>query len=345
MNVFITKQPYRLYYLFIVLILSFMMSVYAFPDALDIQRYYKDALNYAKIYTLSQYVNFLLNDTFDFIYTASLFTAAKVDISLNIVTVFFLSLYYISLCEIIRLKEPVRVNGMIFAFIILLVPFVWIQAISRNAAAIAVFYFAILQFVKGRKFLGVLLCLISIFTHISMIIWVLLAGMALVLSKLRLSHSSFIIVYCIVLVIAFFIPRYLVDIMNLIAGSAETRYASYANGIVASPLKSGDIGYGDKLPMICICMSSIYLVLVNNKFNFFYWMLCILSVGLFLAIFSNLMLTNRIIMLLPVFIGCNICAILRSKRKKYKTQIYILSMICVGSEILHLWSHRQDLFS
>lgn len=345
MNILIPDKPYYLYYVWFILIIILMMSLFTFPEALDIGRYYEDALTYSKIYTLPQYFEKNIDGNIDFIYTCSLFIFAQLGLPLNIVTIFFLSLYYISLCEIIRISEPTKVHGVLLIVILLFCPFIWVLAISRNAAAIAIYYFAILQFVNRRPFLGITFFIVSIFTHVSMIMWIIITIIAYAIRRFHL--KKFIIISILVgfITLAYIIPNYLFEIMSLILGNSESRYVSYSIvSNVSSPLHSTDISYGEKIPMLYSIGLSIYLLIVNQKQNFYYWMLFLLTIFLSFAIFSSMMFTNRTIMIMPLYIGYNICSIINMKNFRINMQLYMLSIIGCGSVFLHFWSRRSDLF-
>lgn len=340
-----SKEPYLLFYCLFIVIISCLMAVYTFPEALDIQRYYEDAENSSKYLTTEQYFLYSFNNNFDFIYTVTLFIFAKLNLSLNIPTIFFLSLYYISLCEVIRRYEPTIVPGLIFLLIIFFVPFVWIQAISRNTAGIAFYYLGLFQFISNRKILGSIFFIVSIFTHISMLGWIVLSGVAWITTKITISRLIKNSIFVTLILLACIAPSHIIDIFSLIADSTQSRYASYAMLSMSSPLLSNDIGYGDKIPMLVSCLIASYLIMVNNKLDFFFWMLFLLTIGLIFSLFTSMMFTNRIIMLMPLFIGCNICSIWNSKSQSLRIQVYILAVISLGSNILHFWSYRNELFS
>lgn len=345
MNIFVPDKPYYLYYVWFILTIILLMSLYTFPEALDIGRYYEDALTYSKIYTLPQYFEKTIDGNVDFIYSCTLFIFAQLGLPLNIVTILFLSLYYISLCEIIRISEPAKVQGIILIVILLYCPFIWIQSISRNAAAIGIYYFAILQFVKKRPILGILFFIISVFTHFSMVMWIIITIIAFCIRRFHLRKFTIISILVAITILAYIVPNYLFDIMSLVIGDSESRYVSYAVvSNVSSPLQSTDIGYGEKIPMLYCIGFSIYLLIVNQKQNFYYWMLFLLTIFLLFAIFSSMMFTNRTIMIMPLYVGCNVCSIINMKNPKIIMQLFMLSIIGCGCIFLHFWSRRYDLF-
>lgn len=345
MKVFISKEPYILFYCLIVIIISCMMGMYTFPEALDIIRYYEDAENYSKIYDLQSYYKLISETNFDFIYTCSLFTFAKYGIPLNFLTIIYISIYYIAMCEIIRKVEPVKIPGLILLLILLFAPFVWVQAISRNLAAISFYYLGILLWLNKKHIFSVLVFLISIFTHISMALWLLLSIMALVLSKVSLTPKKKNLLFISSVIIGLFFPMLMFDLFLSLAGLGDSRYASYAQLSMSSALFNPYLGHGEYVPMLFTLLFSIYLVTISKNNDFFFWMLFLLTVGLCFAIMTSTMLTNRIIMLMPLFIGCNVCAALKENNKVVYPHLYLWAIVGFCSNFIHFWYYRDILFS
>ena len=72
------------------------MSHYTFPDALDIIHYYEASERFAIDYpNLLEYIAHELELHIDFIYLTLLYLCSKFGISLNVVTVLYLGVYYI----------------------------------------------------------------------------------------------------------------------------------------------------------------------------------------------------------------------------------------------------------
>lgn len=322
------------------------MATFTFPEALDIGRYYEMAERNAPLYTVGQYIEKIYESHIDFIYFTALLIANKLSFPSEIVTFAFLTLYYICICEVIRLYSQriglYKISNAVLFFILLSAPFVWVQTIGRNLGAIALFYWAILCFIKSKKLYGFLLCAASVFTHFSMLVYVLLAVVAYLMQSIRISRKLIILIFIIAVGIGIFTPRYLMDVFYMIAGSTDNHYALYADFASYAPIFNPNLGYGDKLPMIYTYIFSVYIVLKNKRQDFFFWMLFIYTIGLSFALFIDTMLTQRFIMCMPLFIGCNVCSVLQGSDITGKSAIKVLCIIGLITVALHLYGYRLN---
>lgn len=333
--------PYG-FYMVLIIVLYFSMITSVFMEALDISRYYEAAEIAVCKYSSIQYLDFLFKTNVDFIYSMSLFFAQKNGLSLNIVTTFYLSLYYICCCELIRTEFGLKkIPNIILLYILLCAPFIWVQSISRNLAAIAFYYLAIIFFRKDRAKVGAFFMIVSVLTHFSMIVYVLVGFAAFGLGRklVSLNNNKMRILFFVSIILAIIFPNVLVLIMRLIASTLSLRYFLYADVVSSSIWSIKSIGYGDKIPIACVWIYSICLILMNKRYNFYYWGLFILVVMLSFSIFSSLMLTNRIIMIMPLFVAANVCDILKAFPQKIMmiSMLSIVGMICV---ILNFYSYR-----
>lgn len=336
--------PYGLYFC-IIIILYLSLVFYTFPDALDLTRYYEGAIRDAKQFSDTyEYLGYLFDNDIDFIYSLSLYLAQKYGLSMNIVTTLYLSIYYICCCELIRrnIGSMNNIPKIIFLYAALSAPFIWVQEISRNLAAISFIYLAFLAYQNKNKKWAITFTIASIFTHISMIVYVLVFIVALVCRNkvISLNRRILTVSFILLIIVGYLMPSYIIDAMAFIAESSQSRYSYYADMENEIPLLTNAIGYGDKIPMFFIYIYSIYLVIVNKKNDLYYWILLMLTGLLSFAIFSSLMLTNRIIMLMPLFISANVCSILSGKQCKYKNVIRLLSIIGMFCVVAHLYAYR-----
>lgn len=335
------KPPYRFYF-FLVLLLYASMHFYVFPDALDITRYYDsvkdDVLHY---HNILDYIESQISIHIDCIYSSSLYLANRAGIPLNLVTTLYLSIYYIVICELLRRNYGLkRIRGIILFYILMSAPFIWVQEISRNLAAIAFMYCSFFQFNKNNKTIAVLFVIGAVFTHFSLVIFVLLYMIAFFMQQVNLNRKIVILFFLAILIIGYISPSYLVNLTVVVAENSDNHYAAYASIENALPLFTTSIGYGDKIPMVYVYLFSLYLVLKNKKHDFYYWGLFVLTAGLSFALSTSLMLTNRIIMQMPLFIGWSICAILQQEGRKEYIRLYILSAIGTVCVLAHFWSYR-----
>ena len=341
MNFYLKRVPYTFYF-FIVVYLLFLLNYFEFPDSLDIGRYYLNAEDSAKMYdNIWLFIKHTFEVNNDFVYMTTLFVAVKLGIPLNFITILYLSLYYICICEMLRhLNTFTKVPNIVLLYILMCAPLIWVMEISRNLAAIAFLYLSIFRFINGCKKSALLFLIMSVMTHISMIVYLPLMLCAVYLSKTNFIPNKKIVTsfFIILIIIGVFIPNTIVNVMVMLTESSDSRYAYYSEMDNIIPLRTSLIGYGDKIPIIYIFIYSIYIVINNSKHDFYYWMLFLLTGVLSFAIFSSLMLTNRIIMLMPMFIGVNVCSLLKYHQKS----LFILSLggaLCV---MAHFYSYRTN---
>ena len=336
------KIPYWSY-LILVLILYFAMEFSTFPESLDIGRYYSNVENATKSYdNLIAFIKNTISVNKDFIYFTSLFIALKVGVSLNIVTTMYLSMYYICCCELIRRSIGLkRISKFILFYSLMCAPFIWVQEISRNLAAIAILYLSIMKFQGGENKKAIIFMIASVFSHISMIIYVIIVLVSVFLAKknIKMKHRMLSVLFLSLIVIGMIIPNTIVSFMSLLAAVTDSRYVAYSVMENTQPLLTNTISYGDKVPMVYIYLYAIYLVFVNKTHDFYFWMLLMLTVMLSFALFSSLMLTNRIILIMPLFIAANVCSILKNSRAMNK-RLYMLSLIGSVVVCLHLYAYR-----
>lgn len=333
------KVPYLLYFI-IFLFLYISLSLFTFPDALDITRYYENvAYSVQSDIKLIDYIKHLLDSTIDFVYFSSLFIAYKLGISLNIITTIYLSMYYICCLELFRLNNNlIQTKKLIIFYALMCAPFIWVLEISRNLAAISFFYIAVIFFLRKLKKVGLVFAIVSIFTHISMITYIPIVCVAYLLSKktYSINHKYIAFIFVIMSIIGYLLPGKIIDVMTLLSEGSETRYSYYATYDNINPLLNTIIGYGDKMPMFFIFIYSIIIVVKNKKHDFFFWMLFMLTTMLSFALFSSLLLTNRIIMLMPLFVVGNLCSIPKAQSRL----LYSLSIIGAICVFANFYSYR-----
>lgn len=340
-----TKSNTKLY-LLIAILMAVAMATFTFPEALDIGRYYMSAKIHAKHYSVIEYIGIMYNSNIDFIYFTALLLANKLSLPSEIVTFLFLTLYYVCICEMVRLYSlSINLHNIatcIMIFIMLSAPFVWVQTIGRNLGAIALLYWGILCFFKGENKTGIILCIASIFTHFSMAVYIILAIIAYYIQSFRISRAFIIIAFVISIFIGIIVPRYLMDLFYFIAGSADNHYGFYANFKSYPPILNPNLGIGDKFPMIFTYLFSIYIILKNKRQDFFFWMLFIYIIGLSFSLFIDTMLTQRFIMCMPLFLGCNVCSVLRQGNISVNKILQMFCIIGLVTVALHLYTYRLN---
>ena len=122
-------------------------------EALDIGRYYQQARDNAEIYNnVFVFIHDQILTNVDFIYQTALYLALRIGIPLSLVTIFFLSIFYIAVLRFIDLYYKVSNYKYIYlVFILTLCPIIWVVSISRTTAALSFFILGC-AYVKKKSF-------------------------------------------------------------------------------------------------------------------------------------------------------------------------------------------------
>lgn len=319
------NSSFRGLYLLIFLCCFIIVFSFKCPAALDIIRYYESAQSAVQSYiNVEDYVFLQISENVDFIYTSILFIFAKYGISLDIVTSLIISFYYIFIAKIICKVAETKFNKIIFLYAILSAPLVWVITISRNVAAFTLFYVAVYYLINHDFKRCLIFCILSIFTHISLIVYVLLLALSYLFEKnnvLNIRVRNIVLIA--IIIIAYFMPLSLdylnVHFSNFLSGS---RYEDYLYTSRSAILETSNLGIGDKIPIIFIYLLSIILLLLDKNKSFLYWFYYFIIILLSFAIHSNIMMTQRYILILPAFIGVALFSI----RSRMQSQSGYLSL-------------------
>ncbi len=341
MNSQLQKTPY-VFYAIIIMLLSVAMSHYTFPDALDIIHYYEASERFAIDYpNLLEYIAHELELHVDFIYLTLLYLCSKFGISLNVVTVIYLGVYYISICAIMRKYEHIQIRGLILFVALLCAPFCWVQSISRNLAAIATVYLAIYQFITGRKKLGIILSIAAFFTHFSILIMLSIVLASYYMQKIKIRRRTIFFLLLTFMVLAVVANTYFLDLIKYIAELKDNHYTVYSDLVASAFITNPYLSLGDKIPLLFFFCFSIYLILINSSRDFFFWGLLFLTILLGFSMFTSTMFVQRFMMMMPLFIACNICSVY-PKRGHYRVVLYGLSIIGSLMILWNFWAYRLN---
>lgn len=336
------KQNYLPLYFTIIFLVWMSMVFYTFPEALDIVHYY----DYTEMHSLhynsvNEYIEFELSSHIDFIYLSLLFLCHTWNLSPDIVTIFYISLYYISICAITHKIQKRSIPGIIIFFVLLCAPYCWVQSISRNLAAIATVYLAIYQFLCGRKIWGLILSIAAIFTHFSIIMLILICITSYFLRSFKIHRKIIYLIFISSIILSFLAPSIFLDFIIHFADNSDNHYNAYATLESQAFLLNPYLGLGDKIPMLYLYLSSVYFLLINKKQDFSFWVLLILCSLLGFAFFTSTMFVQRIAMMMPLFVAGNVCSIY-SQSHIYRRQLYVLSAIGSLFILWNFWAYRLN---
>ena len=342
-----SKNKYSLHYILVYFFIFFIMQITEHNESLDIWRYYAiakvDSYQYSSIFS---YISNQFEIYKDFIYFSSLWLAAKVGISLDFVTSFYLTIYYCITYTVIKKHfRGFLIPLIVVLFVLLFAPFIWVQTISRNLAAISICYVGIKNYLDGKYVNAICWAVLSVFTHFSMLMYMPVFILAHYLLKFDVNRKVLILSIFAMLIFSYFSPAFLVNLLTSSLQGSDSRWeASYVDYESVGALMSTNIGYGDKLPMLCGYIYSVFILLQSKSRDYMFWCLYILVIMLSFFIFSSLMFTNRIMMLMPIFVAWISVKnyILGSKKEKYYIIISsVLGFICI---LAHFWSYRTVFY-
>jgi hypothetical protein len=336
------RIPYK-FYLLVVFALTLSMVTYVFPEELDITRYYENAtLALRNFSSVIDYGTHLFETQIDFIYSSSLYLAGKNGIHMNVVTIFYMSLYYIAIFEVLRKQfHNIKISGAIFFYVTMFAPFIWVQSIARNFAAIAFFYIFISSLLDGKNIKAVFWLIVSVFTHISMLMYLPVILVSFLLNKVNINNKFIYLSILVALVLSYIVPSQLLSLISILMEGNETRYgAVYGSLETQGALMTSSIGYGDKIPIVFCLAYSVLLLFLRKSKDFMYWMLYVLTLMLSFFILSSLMFTNRVIMLMTLFVAYNAYKVVAEGKFDSKKKLYIASIIGCVVVFLHLYSYR-----
>lgn len=336
------RIPYKFYF-WVVFILMLSMVTYVFPEELDIIRYYENAtLALRNFPSIFDYATNLFETQIDFIYSSSLYLAGKNGIHMNVVTIFYMSLYYIAIFEVLRKHFPnIKISGAILFYVTMFAPFIWVQSIARNLAAIAFFYIFISCLLDGKNKKAVFWLIVSMFTHISMLMYLPVILVSFLLKRLELNNKFINLSIVAALILSYIVPSQLLNFISIVMEGDETRYGAVYGALeTQGALMSSSIGYGDKIPIVFCLVYSVLLLFLRKSKDFMYWMLYVLSLMLSFFILSSLMFTNRVIMLMTLFVAYNAYKVVCEGKSDSKKKLYLASLIGCVVVFLHFYSYR-----
>lgn len=172
-------------------------------DSLDLFRYFENARTSNTEMTIYAYAHDSHEKQFDFIYQTILFCCHKYNIPLAFINSIFVLFYLLNSRKLVRYFANdlcVSNTNYILSLLILclIVPFIYIFSISRMVAAFSFLFLSIYYFFKRKYLFSLILCILSVFTHIGSIIYILVFIISYVLANITTtSHKKLTIIGCI----------------------------------------------------------------------------------------------------------------------------------------------------
>lgn len=317
----------------LILFYTAFLSAWEVPQALDLVRYYEKALK-ASYYFHSpmQYLLYNIEVNVDFLYNFILYLFAKFGWNLNVVTIMFMFAYSgIALItwqycfgERVKLVNVVTLCGLFSA------PIIWSFSISRTLAAVSLLYAAIFFIIRHKYYLALVFCTLSIFTHISMLLFVVLVFFAFFLQKISFINKYYATIFVVASILVYVFAmssNYFEPILQLL-NMGESRYSIYSEMSKRNFFSNSSLGMYDKLPVLFNLMLCIIMIYFNKVHDFIWWNLYVYTIVLIGVVFTNVMLTQRITIVMPLFIGYNLYACIKNNELSIPYVENVVSIIC-----------------
>ena len=158
-----------------------------------------------------------------------------------------------------------------------------------------------------------------------MMIYIALVLIAYVISKLRINKARSLIL-AVIAVVGYLVPTMIMDVISPYIALMQSR------------LFASSLGIGDKIPILFIYIFLFYLLVKDSREDWTYWMLYVCWGLLAFFIWSDVMMTNRIIMLSVPFVGISFYHLLNSKG--YKNKLQLVSCLGVLIALGSLYTYR-----
>lgn len=303
-------------------------------EALDVGRYYEMAIENAHVYNnIVFFIKDQIDANVDFIYQTFLYIAAEIGLPFQIITLCFFIVYYLASYLIVQTYCcPKSKMLCIIVYALLFSPIIWILTISRNVAALGLFFIGMLYYLKHKPVSSFFWILLSIFTHVSMMIYAVVFLVSIYITKSKINLMQRRVLLLILVIVGYVAPSLIIDYLSPYISSLNMRYSNYADMAIISPIKATNLSwFGDKLIILFSWLVSIFCSYYDSRNDALFWTLYLSTCLLSMFIWSNVMMTNRLMMFMTPLVGISLCYVYKAK-KGLVTIISILGiMLAMGS--------------
>lgn len=289
----------------LVLIVSILAYLFIPDDYLDLYRYYEGAQSISLNESLSQFITDTIRNRFDFIYFSSFYVVRLLNLPINLVNAFYVGFccyQAINIINYVSVAYNIKSNNLTLfkLFTVFSVPFIYLFSISRMAAAISFFFLGINKLLRGYKFLFIICCILTLFTHVGSGIYIFLFIFCYFVAPSilpKVKNSVFILSLLPIIYIIKKLSELIVNsILNLPFFSSYIFYKTYLTKLEIELI---DISGQSRIVMIhtlwYVCIYTIGLLNLKNNDRFF--SSCkYLYVFVFISLFLSLMFIQRSIM-------------------------------------------------
>lgn len=333
-----------------ILILSFLLLYWAVicvsqEDALDLGRYYLSLEEKAQTSSIVEIFTMRMfgSNKYDFIYHIILFISVRLSIPLNLVTTSIIFIYFYSICYIMFRLCDKKIDLSVILIALLTTPLTWTVAISRSLTSIMFFTIALICFLKKKQALGVIFLVVTVFTHFSSILYLIIFFVAILFKDKKIKPPVVLAVLIISLVLSFAIPVSIREFMNLFLAE-ESGYTHYFLDSGYFFFLAESIHYGDKLPVFYALIYSVLLLFYNKKQGYSFWVLFLTTIMIFFFLNFGVMFVNRMMLLMPLVWGLNIALIYRNSSMNSISSLKLVSLMGFAPIVLHFYAYRETYF-
>lgn len=330
--------------IFLLILLVWGVTIAVLQEtSFDLQRYYQMAEINVETRDLSGVIEESREHNVDFLYYVILYTALSIGIPLNLVTVTIVSLYFFLIISCFKEIWGGKIDGWILFVILFATPTCWVVSISRNLTAIMFLYIAVKAYYHKRWLFVLLFSVLAVFTHFSVLMFLAVLVTSFFLRKMRIKKEMLLFVIMAFLVAGVIFPAYVQNLFFDLIVDQDIRYSNYSTRNDFGMLRQS-LNYAVQLPTLLALSFSILLLFLNKKQGFEFWALFILTVMLSAFVLSSWTLTNRCMMILPMFWGLNVALIYKNSYVKKNKTLRIFSFIGVIIILLGIYGMRNIYF-
>lgn len=290
--------------------LGLLAFFYNCPPALDLGRYYEEANLIDPDMSLFSYSVKVFEENFDFIYYTFFLVLKKIGLPIECSNLFFVTLYYFMSIKIfeftvkeLRIKWCFFVNYLIL-FAITSVGLFLTLSISRNIAAICFFLIGLYFLLKGKRLFFVF-WIISIFTHMGMLIFITIYSLFyFVIPSPKSTYRKIVVLTYLVFSYLFvnYIPFFIGLVLRLPFFDSYSRYLDYSELVVVVNQFS-NLGFIEMIFYYNFAITYFFAFFYLKEYSRLIWG----SFGVFLFLIGNfnasIMFVQRSLLLLLPFQG------------------------------------------
>lgn len=296
------------------IVLGFLGFLWVPFDAIDSYRYYEYTNTISIDVTLGQFVLLNFVQTFDFVYYLLFFFCLKLNIPVQLVTGISIGLLFqqtFKCLDLACINYNIRIKKtdqlLIRAFIIFSVSFITLFGISRFVTGMVFFTYGINKLLNKQKMLALLFFCLAVFTHIGLLIYLILCFLGFKWNPQILNRQTTIrrVILLFIIIVGLFSFLWISPVLKIFSlfwiiqsGYDYTKYFDIAS---TSNIFGFDFGFGDLIMFYTLFVTFTYTLFNIRKYNRFIWVFFIIYSWLVISMgFSQMWAQRTILFLIPL---------------------------------------------